>query len=323
MPKFAWLASHEAYQPETLIEQTVLAEKVGFDMVTASDHFHPWVDDNSAAGFVWTWLGAAAAQTERLMFATSVTCPLFHYHPALIAQAAATVDRLSDGRFILGVGTGENINEGPLGFEFPGYTERIGRMGEALEIMHRLLAGEKLDFEGTYYQCRKAKLYSPPTHDVPIWMAAGGEKSAAFAGKNVEGLIVSVKDPAEAVEKIIKPFQGVRPAPGTVMATRWVVLAATDAEAWEALGSMRGLRAPGRAEEVDPMILRQRADEMDRKEILSKYTVVKDSAGLIDAYRPLVTDVGAGYVSIQVASTDPDRTLNVIGSEVLPELRKL
>lgn len=323
MPKFAWLASHEAYQPETLIEQTVLAEKVGFDMVTASDHFHPWVDDNSAAGFVWTWLGAAAAQTERLMFATSVTCPLFHYHPALIAQAAATVDRLSDGRFILGVGTGENINEGPLGFEFPGYTERIGRMGEALEIMHRLLAGEKLDFEGTYYQCRKAKLYSPPTHDVPIWMAAGGEKSAAFAGKNVEGLIVSVKDPAEAVEKIIKPFQGVRQAPGTVMATRWVVLAATDAEAWEALGSMRGLRAPGRAEEVDPMILRQRADEMDRKEILSKYTVVKDSAGLIDAYRPLVTDVGAGYVSIQVASTDPDRTLNVIGSEVLPELRKL
>ncbi len=185
MPKFAWLASHEAYQPETLIDQTLLAEKVGFDMVTASDHFHPWVDDNSAAGFVWTWLGAAAAQTERLMFATSVTCPLFHYHPALIAQAAATVDRLSNGRFILGVGTGENINEGPLGFEFPGYTERIGRMGEALEIMHRLLVGEKLDFEGTYYQCRKAKLYSPPTHEVPIWMAACGEKSAAFAGKNV------------------------------------------------------------------------------------------------------------------------------------------
>ena len=323
MPKFAWLASHEAYQPETLIEQAVLAERVGLDLVTASDHFHPWVDDNSAAGFVWTWLGAAAAKTDRLMFATSVTCPLFHYHPALIAQAAATVDRLSDGRFILGVGTGENINEGPLGFEFPGYTERIGRMGEALEIMHRLLAGEKLDFEGTYYQCRKAKLYSPPTHEVPIWMAAGGEKSATFAGRNVEGLIVSVKDPEEAVEKIIKSFQGVRPAPGTVMATRWVVLAATDAEAWEALGSMRGLRAPGRAEEVDPMVLRQRADEMDREEILSKYTVVKDSAGLIDAYRPLVTDVGAEYVSIQVASTDPDRTLNMIGSEVLPELRRL
>ena len=324
MPKFAWLASHEAYQPETLIEQTLLAEKVGFDMVTASDHFHPWVDDNSAAGFVWTWLGAAAAQTERLMFATSVTCPLFHYHPALIAQAAATVDRLSDGRFILGRrDRARTSTKDPSDSSSPVTARGSDGWGRPSRSCTGCWQGEKLDFEGTYYQCRKAKLYSPPTHEVPIWMAAGGEKSAAFAGKNVEGLIVSVKDPEEAVEKIIKPFQGVRQAPGTVMATRWVVLAATDAEAWEALGSMRGLRAPGRAEEVDPMVLRQRADEMDREEILSKYTVVKDAAGLIDAYRPLVTDVGAEYVSIQVASTDPDRTLNMIGSEVLPELRKL
>ncbi|MBK5269112.1 MAG: TIGR03557 family F420-dependent LLM class oxidoreductase, partial [Acidimicrobiia bacterium] len=256
MPKFAWLASHESYQPEVLIDQAVLAEKAGFDMVTASDHFHPWVDDNSAAGFVWTWLGAAAARTESVLFATSVTCPLFHYHPALIAQAAATVDRLSEGRFVLGVGTGENINEGPLGYEFPGYGERIRRMREALEIIHRLFAGEKLDFDGSYYQCRTAKLYSPPLHDVPIWMAAGGEQSAAFAGKYTEGLIVSVKEPDEAIESIIKPFQGSRQAPGSVlapgavMATRWVVLAGSDNEAWEALGSMRGLRAPGRLEVV-------------------------------------------------------------------------
>jgi coenzyme F420-dependent glucose-6-phosphate dehydrogenase len=323
MPKFAWLASHESYQPEALIDQAVLAERVGFDMVTASDHFHPWVDDDSAAGFVWTWLGAAAARTDRLAFATSVTCPLFHYHPALIAQAAATVDRLSGGRFVLGVGTGENINEGPFGYEFPGYGERIRRMREALEIMHRLLAGEKLDFEGTYYQTRKAKLYSPPTNGVPIWMAAGGEQSATFAGKHTEGLIVSVKQPEEAVATIIKPFQGGREAQGSVMATRWVVLAGSDVEAWDALGSMRGLRAPGRLEEVDPMVLRQRADEMDRDEILSKYTVVKDAAGLIDAYRPLVTEVGADVVSIQVASTHPAEAINMIGSEVLPELRNL
>ena len=323
MPKFAWLASHESYQPEVLIDQAVLAEKAGFDMVTASDHFHPWVDDNSAAGFVWAWLGAAAARTDSLMFATSVTCPLFHYHPALIAQAAATVDRLSGGRFVLGVGTGENINEGPLGYEFPGYAERIRRMREALEIIHRLLAGEKLDFEGAYYQCRKAKLYSPPTNGVPIWMAAGGEQSATFAGKNTEGLIVSVKEPEEALEKIINPFQGNRDSRGSVMATRWVVLAGSDAEAWDALGSMRGLRAPGRLEEVDPMVLRQRADEMDRDEILSKYAVVKDAAGLIEAYRHLVTDVEADVVSIQVASTHPDRTISMIGTEVLPELRKL
>ena len=323
MTKFAWLASHESYQPEDLIDQAVLAEQAGFDMVTASDHFHPWVDDNSAAGFVWAWLGAAAARTEHLEFATSVTCPLFHYHPALIAQAAATVDRLSGGRFVLGVGTGENINEGPLGFEFPGYGERIRRMGEAVEIMRRLLAGEKLDFEGDFYQTRKAKLYSPPTRHVPIWMAAGGEQSATFAGKNVEGLIVSVKSPAEALETVIKPFQAARPDPGSIMATRWVVLAGSDDEAWEALGSMRGLRAPGRLDEVDPMVLRQRADEMDRSEVLSKYTIVEDAAGLIEAYRPLVTEVGADFVSIQVASTKPADVIRMIGSEVLGELRRL
>ena len=323
MPKFAWLASHESYQPEALIEQAILAERAGFDMVTASDHFHPWVDDNSAAGFVWTWLGAAAARTEKLSFATSVTCPLFHYHPALIAQAAATVDRLSGGRFVLGVGTGENINEGPMGYEFPGYGERIRRMREALEIIHRLLAGEKLDFEGAFYQCKKAKLYSPPTHEVPIWMAAGGQQSATFAGKHTEGLIVSVKDPAEAVATIIEPFRDASAPAGTVMATRWVVLAESDNEAWKALGSMRGLRAPGRLEEVDPMVLRQRADELDREEILSKYTVVADATAVIDAYRPLVTDVGAEFVSIQVAAVNPNEAIEMMGSEVLPELRKL
>ena len=150
------------------------------------------------------------------------------------------------------MGTGENINEGPFGFEFPGYGERIRRMREALEIIHRLLAGEKVDFEGKYYQCRKAKLYSPPAGEVPVWMAAGGEQSAAFAGENCEGIITSVKKPADTLEKIIKPFQEARERPGSILATRWVVLAQSDDEAWKALGSMRGLRAPGRLEEVDP-----------------------------------------------------------------------
>jgi coenzyme F420-dependent glucose-6-phosphate dehydrogenase len=324
--KFAWLCSHESYQPEILVDQAVLAEQVGFDVVLGSDHFHPWVDDVSAAGFVWSWLGAAAMRAERVEFATSVTCPLFHYHPALIAQAAATVDRLSGGRFMLGVGTGENINEGPMGFAFPGYTERIERMEEALSIIHRLFAGEKVDHDGRHYTVDKAKLYSPPLGPLPVLMAAGGPKSAAFAGANAEGLISSVKDPAETVATVIEPFrkahQAAGAAEGTILATRWVVVAADRDEAWEALGSMRGLRAPGRLDAVDPMELRRRADEMDRAEILDRYTVVSDPGQLIDAYVPLVTDIGADIVAIQVASVDPDATLRMLGSEVLPELRR-
>lgn len=323
--KFGWLCSHESYQPEVLVDQAVLAEEVGFDVVLGSDHFHPWVDEGSAAGFVWSWFGAVAARTD-LELATSVTCPLFHYHPGMIAHAAATVDRLSGGKFTLGVGTGENINEGPLGFAFPGYSERIARMGEAIEIMRRLFAGEKLDFQGEYYTTDKAKLYSPPLRQVPIWMAAGGPKSAEFAGTNADGLITSVKDPDETLERVIVPFRKAmskRMKKGHIMATRWTVLAEHEEDAWRALDTMRGLRAPGRLEAVDPMVLRQRADEMDRQEILGKYTIVSGIEQLIAAYAPLVQEVGADYIAIQIASTDPERTLRLVGAELLPELRRL
>jgi coenzyme F420-dependent glucose-6-phosphate dehydrogenase len=324
--KFAWLCSHESYQPEALVEQATAAEEAGFDVVLGSDHFHPWVDDTSAAGFVWSWLGAVAQATRRVELGTSVTCPLFHYHPALVAQMAATVDRLSDGRLFLGVGTGEAINERSLGFPFPGYAERQARMQEALEVMHRLLAGDKLTFDGEYYQTATAKLYSPPKGALPILMAAGGPKSAQFAGTYADGLITSVKNPADTVEKVIGPYRAAATTAGRehlVLATRWTVLADSDEAAWQALSSMRGLRAPGRLEATDPAELRIRADEMDPADVLSSYTVVPDAVGLTEAYRPLVTDVGADIVSIQVMSPDPLATIKVIGDEVLPRLRAL
>lgn len=324
--KFAWLCSHETSQPEVLLDQAVAAEQAGFDMVTGADHFHPWVDDRSAASSVWAWFGAVAQATTRVELATTVTCPLFHYHPGLIAQQAATVDRLSAGRFRLGIGTGEAINEAPLGWTFPGYTERIARMDEALQILRALFAGEKLDFAGDYYTTRKAKLYSPPTGPMPIWMAAGGPKSAAFAGRHADGLITSVKEPSETVERVVEPYRRAaeaRGAPTAVLATRWCVLAGSPDEAWEAVQPLRGLRAPGRLEEVDPMVLRQRADAMDRRDVLAQYTVVSDADALVEAYGPLVTDVGAAAVAIQIASVDPPATIKLIGTEVLPRLRAL
>jgi coenzyme F420-dependent glucose-6-phosphate dehydrogenase len=324
--KFAWLCSHESYQPEELVNQAVAAEQAGFDVVLGSDHFHPWVDDTSAAGFVWSWLGAVAAKTTSVQLGTSVTCPLFHYHPALVAQMAATTDRLSDGRLLLGVGTGEAINERPLGYPFPGYAERQARMREALEIIHRLFAGEKLSFDGEYYTTETAKLYSPPVGRVPVLMAAGGPKSAQFAGTYADGLITSVKEPADTVGKVIAPYRRAASDAGRdhlVLATRWTVLADGPSQAWEALQSMRGLRAPGRLEATDPAELRVRADEMDPAEVLGNYALVPDAAGLIEAYRPLVTDVGADIVSIQVMSYDPLAAIELIGKEVLPELRKL
>ncbi|HVT69342.1 MAG TPA: TIGR03557 family F420-dependent LLM class oxidoreductase [Trebonia sp.] len=324
--KFAWLCSHESYQPEDLVQQAVAAEQAGFDVVLGSDHFHPWVDDTSAAGFVWSWLGAVAVQTSTVQLGTAVTAPLFHYHPALVAQMAATTDRLSNGRLLLGVGTGEALNERPLGFPFPGYAERQARMQESLEIMHGLLAGEKVTFHGQYYTTETARLYSPPRGSVPILMAAGGPKSATFAGTYADGLITSVKQPEDTVAKVIEPYRKAATEAGKehlVLATRWTVLADGPDQAWQALSSMRGLRAPGRLEATDPQELRIKADEMDHDEVLSSYTVVPDAEGLVSAYHPLVTDVGADIVSIQVMSPDPMATIELIGKEVLPRLREL
>ncbi len=326
MVQFAYFCGQEQFQPEVLLEHAVQAEEAGFDALTVSDHFHPWVDDASAAGFAWTWLGALGARTRRVRIATAVTCPLFHYHPGMIAQAAATVDRLSGGRFALGVGMGEGINERPLGWEFPGYKERAARMVEAITVMRRLLDGEKVDYDGTYYRLQKARLYSLPHGRVPIWMSAGGAQAAALAGRHADGLIVSVKVPAEARERIIEPFRRAAGEAGrsktTLVAQRWSILARDEDDAWAALAAWRGLRVEGRLEEVDPAVLRARADAMDRREIIGKYAWARSPEELIEIYRPLV-EVGADIVTLQVTSTNQERTIKVLGAQVLPALRKL
>jgi len=325
LPRFAYFCGHEQWHPEELVEQAVHAEAAGFDAVVVSEHFHPWVDDVSASGFAFSTIGAMAQATERVQLITGVTTPLFRFHPGVVAQAAATLDRLSGGRFVLGVGTGENINEGPLGYEFPPYAERNARMTEALAIMRRLLDGEKLTYEGAYYVTDRAKLYSPPIGPVPILLAAGGPKSATLAGESAQGVITSVKDPSETVEKVIDPLRAAardhgRPEP-VVLATRWSIFADDDEEAWEAIFPWRGLRAPGRLEAVDPAELREMADAMPRDEILDRYTRVRSAAEIIEAYLPLVRDLDADIVTFQMAALDQPGLIELLGSEVLPALK--
>lgn len=326
MTRFAYFCGHEQWQPETLVRHAVLAEQAGFDMVVVSEHFHPWVDDESAAGFAFSTIGAMAQATERIEFVTGVTTPLFRFHPAVVAQATATLDRLSGGRFRLGVGTGENINEGPLGYEFPAYKERNARMTEALEIMRRLLDGEKLTFQGDYYVTDRARLYSPPLQDhLPIYMAAGGPKSATLAGERADGVITSVKDPADTLERVVEPLRRAASEAGhpdpTVLATRWSIWADDDEEAWQALISWRGLRAPGRLEAVDPQTLRERADDLPRQEILERYSRVTTPQDVIDTYRPLIDDLGADIVTMQMTSLDQEALISTLGTDVLPVLR--
>lgn len=327
MTKFAYFCGHEQWHPEQLVQHAVLAEQAGFDMAVVSEHFHPWVDDASAAGFAFSTIGAMANATDGLEFATGVTTPLWRFHPGVVAQAAATLDRLSGGRFNLGVGTGENINEGPLGYEFPKYAERAARMGEALDIMRRLLDGEKLTYDGEYYSTDRAKLYSPPIGTVPLWLAAGGPKSAALAAEKAQGIITSVKDPSDTIERVVKPSREAAAAAGRtapmILATRWAIKADNDDQAWEALYSWRGLRAPGRLEAVDPQTLRERADELPRDEVLGRYAMVSTADDIVETYRPLIEDLDADIVTIQMASLDQEGLIEMIGSDVLPRLRAM
>jgi coenzyme F420-dependent glucose-6-phosphate dehydrogenase len=200
-------------------------------------------------------------------------------------------------------------------------------MSESLEIMRRLLDGEKLTFDGEYYRTDRAKLYSPPLGPVPILMAAGGPKSATLAGEKAQGVVTSVKDPAETFERVIHPLRDAARESGQpdpmVLATRWSLFAANDEDAWRALHPWRGLRAPGRLEAVDPQTLRERADELPRQEVLERYSLVHSVDEVVETYRPLVSELGADIVTFQMASLDQPALIELLGTKVLPVLREV
>lgn len=188
MLQLGWKAGTEQHRPSDLLEYTIAAEDAGFDSLDASDHFHPW-SEAGQAGFVWTWLGAVAARTRRLRLGTGLTCPILRYHPAVIAQAAATVSQLAPGRAYLAVGTGEALNEYAATGMWPGYRERQARLAEAIELIRLLWSGEEVTFRGAFYQTRRARLYTPPAAAIPLMVSSLVPESGAFAGRHGDGLL--------------------------------------------------------------------------------------------------------------------------------------
>jgi coenzyme F420-dependent glucose-6-phosphate dehydrogenase len=182
----------ELYHPNVFLELAPLAEKAGFDTIWASDHFHPWQDTNASSCFTWAWIAAAADRTKKAPIGTAVTCPMFRYHPAIVAQAFATLRAMYPERIFVGLGTGEGLNEVPLGFTWPSVKERIERFEESIKIMRKLWTEEWVDFKGKYYRLKQAKLYVKPTTPVPIYVASFGPKVAEIAGKYADGYITTL-----------------------------------------------------------------------------------------------------------------------------------
>ena len=205
MLQLGWKAGPEQYGPNELLDYAIAAEEAGFDCLETSDHFQPWAEAGQTS-FAWTWLGAVAARTQRIRIGTGVTCPILRYNPAIIAQASATLSAMAPGRTFLSVGTGEALNEYAATGVWPGYADRQNRLAEAIDLIRALWTGEKVSFDGVYYETRKAKLYTQPAENIPMYVSALVAASAGFVGQYGDGLItVSGKGP-DVYRQMLKNF---------------------------------------------------------------------------------------------------------------------
>jgi len=196
MVQLGYTLSSEEFRPNDLVRHARLAEETGFTFSGISDHFHPWVDTQEHSPFVWSTLGGIAQSTERLEVLTGVTCPLIRIHPAIIAQAAATVADMFEGRFILGLGTGEYLNEHITGAQWPPISKRQAMLAEAIGIIRDLWQGGYTTHYGEFYTVENAKLYTLPERLPPIFVAAAGKESGALAGEHGDGLVSTAPDKA-------------------------------------------------------------------------------------------------------------------------------
>src|SRR5581483_7312414 len=199
MPELGFAFSSEDHPPQELVRQARAAEEAGFSFGLISDHFHPWVDAQGHSPFVWSVIGGIAQVTERFRLGTGVTCPLIRIHPAIVAQAAATCACMLPGRFFLGVGTGENLNEHILGDRWPLPDERLDMLEEAIEVMRLLWQGGEQTHRGRHYTVDHARIYTLPDEPVPVYVAAAQPHAAELAGRVGDGLISTSTD-EETVE---------------------------------------------------------------------------------------------------------------------------
>ena len=202
MIEFGYFLSSEEHKPNQLVGYAQMAEQSGFKFVVISDHFHPWVSQQGESSFVWSVLGGIAHTTQRVAVGTGVTCPIMRIHPALIAQAAATVADMMPGRFFLGLGTGEYLNEHIFGDVWPSIEARRKMLAEAIYIMRELWKGEEYSCNGTYFTVRDARIYTLPEKLPPIYIAASGPESAELAAEISDGLIST-----SSGDEVVKAFK--------------------------------------------------------------------------------------------------------------------
>jgi coenzyme F420-dependent glucose-6-phosphate dehydrogenase len=311
--------SSEEFGPRELVEQARQAEEAGFSFALISDHFHPWTDRQGQSPFVWSVIGAVAGATKRLRVGTAVTCPSFRIHPAIVAQAAATTATLMPGRFFLGLGTGENLNEHVVGSGWPETEVRQRRLAEAIEIIRLLFKGGLQSYHGDFLSMENARLYTLPPEPVPVMIAAGGKKGAALAGKLGDGLIGTDPD-ADLIKAFRKAGGARKPCYGEltvcwnedertarkIAREVWPISGMESALCWE-------LALPAHFEAVARLVT---------EEAIAEAVVCGPEA---DAHAKAIrkyADAGYDHLCIHQVGPDQDGFMQFYRDTVLPQLRK-
>jgi coenzyme F420-dependent glucose-6-phosphate dehydrogenase len=317
MMKVGYALSSEEHGPNDLVGLARRAEETGFDFLMISDHYHPWTDTQGHAPFVWSVLGAIARATERIPIGTGVTCPTIRFHPALVAHAAATVGAMMPGRFWLGLGTGENLNEHVLGDRWPAADERLAMLSEAIDVIRALWSGEETTHRGTYFRVEDARVYDVGDTPPPIYIAAKGDKAVELAARN-DGLI-STKPDADLIKEFDSAGGRGKPKIGMVH----VCYDASEDKAkkiareWWPNSALPGELG---VELALPRHFEQAAELLSEDDVCTQLTCGPDT----EAHRGIIreyADAGFDHVYVHQIGPDQDGFFSFYEKEILPAVR--
>lgn len=329
--KLGYKASAEQFGPGELLDYAVLAEECGFDSVFISDHFQPWRHTGGHAPFSFAWMGALGARTSRIVMGTSVLTPTFRYHPSIVAHAFGTLGAMFPDRVILGVGTGESLNEVPATrVEWPELKERFARLRESITLMRRLFNEERLSFDGEFYKTENATIYDRPEKPVPIYIAGAGPMIAKYAGRVADGFICTSGKAPELYRETLLPNvdAGLTDAGrASDSIDRMIEMkvsfdtdldrAREDTRFWAALA----LSPEEKMTVEDPLEMEKLADALPIERTVKRWIVSDDPDEHIERIRPYV-ELGFRHLVFHAPGPDQARFLKLYSEHVFPRLRK-
>jgi len=331
--RIGYKASAEQFGPRQLLDFAVQAERVGLDSVLVSDHVQPWRHHGGHAPFSLSWLAAVGERTERVQLGTSVMTPTFRYNPAVVAQAFATLGCLYPGRVMLGVGTGEALNEVAVGSveDWPDFKERFARLREAVRLMRELWTTERVSFEGDYYRTTDATIYDRPEVPVPVYVAAGGPLVARYAGRSGDGFICTSGKGEELYRDKLLPAvdEGLEKSGRTRedLDRMIEVKLSWDPDHDQAVRNCRFWAALSLTPEQkhgtsDPLEMERLGDALSDEQVAKRWIVSSDPDEVVDAVRGYV-DLGFNHLVFHAPGEDQSRFLTTFAERVLPGLREL